>query len=77
MYERGGHVSQGGDGVVSVPWVLDFVRSRAPIEVEQEVRLGSDLPTRHQDGTVGREGRNGNRKACRGRSYLRRRTYEP
>ena len=39
MYEVGGRISQGGDGVVSVPRVLDFVRSRTPIDVEEEVRL--------------------------------------
>jgi len=44
---------------VSVPRVLDSVQSTTPIEVEEEVRLGGDLPRRHQGGTVGREGGNG------------------
>jgi len=39
VYEGGGHVSQGCDGIVMVPRVLDLVRSRAPVEVKEEVRL--------------------------------------
>jgi len=42
VYEGGGRVSQGCDGVVSVPRVLDLVRSRTPVEVEEEIRLGGN-----------------------------------
>jgi len=72
VYKRGGRVSQGCDGVVSVPWVLGLVRCRAPVKVEEQVRLGGDLPMCRQGGTVLGEGGNGFREACRGRIYLRR-----
>ena len=52
MYERDSRVSQGCDGVVSVPWVLELVRSRTPVEVEEEIRLGGNLPMRYQCGAV-------------------------
>jgi len=53
VYEGDGHVSQGGDGVVSVSQVLVLVRNRTPVEVEDEIRLGGNLPTRYQGGRVG------------------------
>jgi len=71
MYKGGGRIGQSCDGVVSVPGILCLVRSRTPIEVEEEIRLRGDLPMRHQGGTVGRESGNGFREACRGRVYLR------
>ena len=71
MYERGGHTSPGCDGVVWVPRVLGLVRSRTPVEVEEEIRLGGNLAPRHQRGTVGREGGDGIIEACRGWVYLR------
>ena len=77
MYEGGGRISQGCAGVVSVPWVLGLVRSRVPVEVEEEIRLRGNLPTRHQGGTVGREGGTGFREVCSGRVYLRRGADEP
>jgi len=64
MYEGDGHVSQSRDGIVPVPWVPDLVRGRTPVEVEEEIRLGGDLPTRYQGGTVGREGRDGGHNPC-------------
>ena len=76
MYERGSRVSQGSDGVVSVPRVLGFVRSRTPVEVEEDVGLGGDLHTRRQAGTVGREGGNRFGEGCQGRVDLRREVDE-
>ena len=70
MYEGAGCVSQSRDGVVSLPRVLGLVRSRTPVEVEEEIRLGGNFPTRYQGGTVGREGGDGPREACCGRAYL-------
>ena len=67
VYEGDGRVSQGCDGVVSVPRVLELVRSRTPVEVEEVRRLGGNLPTRYQGGAVRREGGDGLREACRGR----------
>ena len=55
MYEGDGRISQSCDGVVPVPWVLGLVRGRTPVEVEEEVRLGGNFPTRHHGGTVGGE----------------------
>jgi len=77
MYQGGGGVGQSCDGVVSVPWILGLVRSRTPVEVEEEIGLRSNFPARYQGGTVGREGGNGLREACRGRVYLRRGADEP
>jgi len=48
--EGGGRVSQGCDGVVPVPRVLELVRSRAPVEVEEEIRLGGNFLARYQGG---------------------------
>ena len=70
IYEGGGRISQGCDGVVTVSRVLGFVRSRTPVEVEKEVRLGEDLPTRYQGGTVGGEGGDGLGEVSRGRVYF-------
>jgi len=53
MDEGDGSVSQSCDGVLSVSLVLDLVRGGAPIEIEEQVRLGSNLPTRYQGGAVG------------------------
>ena len=47
MYEGDGRVSQGCDSIVSVPQILCLVRSRAPVDVEEEVRLGGNLPARY------------------------------
>jgi len=58
VYERGGRVSQGRDGVVSVPWVLGLVGCRTLVKVEEKVRLGGDLPTCCQGGAVRGEGGN-------------------
>ena len=76
-YDGGGGVSQSWDGIVSLPWILDHVRSRTPVEVEEEIRLGGNFPTRYQGGTVGREGRDGLREACCGWVYLRGGADEP
>ena len=57
--EGDGHVSQSCDGVVSVPRVPGIVRGRMPVEVEEEMRLRGNFPTRYQGGTVGREGGDG------------------
>jgi len=46
VYKGDGHVSQSCDGVVSVSWVLGLVQSRTPVEVEEEVKLGGNFPTR-------------------------------
>ena len=70
MYEGGSRVRQSCDSVVSIPWVLGLVRSRTPVEVEEEIWLGGNLPMRHQMGTVGREGGDGFREASGGRVYL-------
>ena len=56
VYEGDGRVSQGCDWVVSVPRVLELVRSRTPVEVEEDIRLGGNFPTRYQGGAVWREG---------------------
>ena len=72
VYKRGGRVSQGCDGVVSVPWVLGLFRCRTPVKVEEKVRLGGDLPTCCQGGAMRGDGGNGFREACRGMVYLRR-----
>ena len=77
MYKGGGGVSQSYDGVVSVPWILGLVWGTTPVEVEEEIRLRGNFPTRYQGGTVGREGGNGLREACRGGVYFRRRADEP
>jgi len=57
---------------MSVPRVLGLVRSRTPVEVEKEIRLGVNLPTRYQGGTVGRECGDGLREGCCGGVYFRR-----
>ena len=71
MYEGDSRISQGCDGVVPVPWVLGLVRGRTPGEVEEEIRLGGNFPTRYQGRTVGREGGDGLREVCCSRVYLR------
>ena len=70
MYEGDGRIRPSCDGVVSVCWVLGLVRGGAPVEVEEEVGLRGNLPTRQPGGTVGRQGGNGLREVCRGRVYL-------
>jgi len=77
VYKRDGCVSQGCDGVVSVPRVLELVRSRTPVEVEEEIRLGGKLPMRYQGGALWREGGDGLREACCGRVYFRRGEDDP
>ena len=77
MNEGDGRVSQSCDGVVSVPRVPELVRSRAPVEVEEEIRLGGNCPTRYQGGAMWREGGEGFRETCCGRVYLRRGADEP
>jgi len=47
MYEGGGRIGQSCDRVVTVPRVLGLIRSSTPVEVEEEIRLGGNLPTRH------------------------------
>jgi len=77
VYEGDGRVSQGRDGVVSVPRILCLVQSRAPVEVEEEVRLGDNLPAGYRSGTVGREGWDSRRESRCGRVYLWRGADEP
>jgi len=77
VYEGDGRVSQGCDGVVPVPWVLGLVWGRTPVEIEEEIGLGSNFATRYQGGTVGREGGDGLREACCGRVNLRGGADEP
>jgi len=77
VYEGGGRVCQGSDGVVSVSWVLGLVWSGPPVEVEEEVGLGGDFPMCQQSGPVARDGGNGFGEACRGRVYLWRGADEP
>jgi len=72
VYEGDGGIRESREGVVSVPRVPGLVRGRTPVEVEEEVRLGGNLPTCYRGGTVGGEGRDGLREACCGRAYLRR-----
>ena len=71
MYKGDSRVSQGCDGIVLISWVLGFVQGGAPVEIEEEVRLRGNFPTRYQGGTVGREGGDGLRETCQGRVYLR------
>ena len=77
VYEGDGRIRQGRDGVVSVSWALDLVRSGTPVEVEEKIGLGGDLPTRQQEGTEGREGGNGFSEASCGRVYFRGGADEP
>ena len=77
VYEGDGHASQSRDSVVPVPRVLGLVRGTTPVEVEKEIRLGGNFPTRYQGSTVGREGGDGLREACCGRIYLRGGADEP
>jgi len=77
MYDGDGRISQSCDGVVTVSWVLCLVRSRTPVEIEEEIGLGGNFPTCQQRGTVGREGGDGFREVCRGKVYLRRGADEP
>ena len=77
LYERGGRVSQGCDGVVLVPRVLELVRRRTPVEVNEDIGLGGNLPTRYQGGGVWREGGEALREACWGSVYLWRRADDP
>jgi len=77
VYEGDGRVSQSCDSVVSVPQVLVLVRSRTPVEVEEEIRFGGNLPSCYQGGMVGGEGGNRLGEACRSRVYLRRGADEP
>jgi len=46
VYEGDGRISQSCDGVVPVPRVPGLVQGRTPVEVEEEISLGGDLPTR-------------------------------
>ena len=77
MNEGCGRVSQGRDGVMSVPRVLELVRSRTPVEAEEEIKLGGNFPTRYYGGAVCRDSGDGLREACRGRIYFRRGANEP
>ena len=77
MYEGDSRIRQSWHRVVSVSWVLGLVRDGVPVEVEEEVGVGGNLPTRQQGGMVGGEGGNGFREACRGRVYLRWGADEP
>jgi len=70
VHEGDGSVGQSRDGVVSLPRVPGLVRSRAPGEVEEEIRLEGNFPTHYQGGGVGRECREGPRKPCCGGVYL-------
>jgi len=70
VYVGDGHFHQSHDCLVSVYRVLGLVWGGTPVEVEEEIWLGGNLPTRQQGGTVGREGENGFKEACRGRVYL-------
>ena len=45
MYKGDGHIGQGCDGVMSIPWVLGLVQSEMPVEVEEEIGWGGNLPT--------------------------------
>jgi len=49
-----------------------LVRGRTPVQVEEEIRLGSNFPSCYQGCTVGREGGDRLREARRGRVHLRR-----
>ena len=51
--ERDGCVSQSGDGIVPVPKIPGLVCSGRSIEIEDEIRLGGNLSTRYQRGTIG------------------------
>ena len=53
MYEGGGRICQSCDGVLTVSWVLGFVRRGTAFEVEEEIGSGGNLPTRQQRGKVG------------------------
>ena len=77
MYEGDDRVSQSCDGVMSVPRVIVLVRSRTPVEVEEELRLAGNLPTHYQGVMVGGEGGNRLRETCRSRIYFRRGANEP
>jgi len=70
VYEGDGRIRQSCDGVVPVSQVLGLVWGGTPVEVEEEIGLGGNLPMRQQGGQVGREGGNGLREACGGRVYL-------
>ena len=63
MYERDGCIRQSCDGVVSVSWALGLLRRGTPVEVEEALGLGGNLPTRQRGGMVGQEGGNGLREA--------------
>jgi len=41
------HVSQGGDGVVSVSQIPDLICGGVPVEIEKEIGLGGNLLTRY------------------------------
>jgi len=51
--ERDSRVSQGSDGVMSLPRIPGLVHSRTPVEIEEEVRLGGNLSMRYHRGVVG------------------------
>ena len=53
MDKRDSRVSQSGDGIMPVPRIPDLVHSGTPVEMEDEIRLGGNLATRYQRGTVG------------------------
>jgi len=77
MYEEDGRVGQSCNGVMSVLWVLSLLRSRTPVEVEEEIGLGGNFPMHYHGSRVGREGRDGLREVSYGRVYLWRRADEP
>jgi len=50
--ERDGCVGQSIAGIVPVSRIPGLVQIRTPIEVEEEIRLGGNLSTRHKRGMV-------------------------
>jgi len=77
VYEGDGRIRQSHNRLVSVSWVLGLVGGGAPVEVEEEIWLGGNLPTHQRGGTVRREGGNRFREACRGRVHLQGGADEP
>ena len=73
----GSHVSQGGDGVVAVPGVLDAIQRGTPVKIETEVWLACDLISCHLGSMVGREGGHCFGKACCGCVYFQQRADKP
>jgi len=77
VYKGDSRIRQSCDDIVSVSWVLGLVWGGTLVEVEEEIGLGGNLPTRQQCDTVGREGVNRLRVVCGGRVYLRGGADEP